>query len=137
MAVLIKLIKAAISTLLFSRAGRNAIFAGLAGLASWIACPSTITKMRNFLGNLLRAKKPVSDNGILRKFFLGALELIILKFSRKAGYSTSGALVLSTLGALLLQALKSERKGHSQSGSRPSGQVIDLDDFTVMDDRKG
>lgn len=141
MAVLSSLIKNAVKAILVSRSGRSALLAGIAGLSRWIASPSSQAKFSAFFSRLLRSGKAggagvtgsaVKSSGLLKNVFLGALELLLLKYARRIGFSSSGALALSALAALLWSAMRGKQEGQGRTGSRPSDQVIDVDDYTVI-----
>ncbi|HNX39480.1 MAG TPA: hypothetical protein PKK11_02770 [Methanothrix sp.] len=142
MAVLLKLVKGALGAALLSRTTRSALLAGLTGLASWIARPSTQARTMRFFSGLLTGK-PGSSAGLSKNIFKGAAELLLLKYAKRVGLSSSGALALSALAALLWAAMKGEQgqqgehKDRGQGGNRPSDQVIDVDDFTVVDEKYG
>ena len=141
MAVLSSLIKNAVKAILVSRSGRSALLAGIAGLSRWVSSPSSQAKLSAFLRRLLSSGKAggagvtgsaVKRSGLLKNVFLGALELLLLKYARRIGFSSSGALALSALAALLWSAMRGKQEGQGRTGSRPSDQVIDVDDYTVI-----
>ena len=141
MAVLSSLIKNAVKAILVSRSGRSALLAGIAGLSRWVSSPSSQAKLSAFFSRLLRPGKAggagvtgsaVKRSGLLKNVFLGALELLLLKYARRIGFSSSGALALSALAALLWSAMRGKQEGQGRTGSRPSDQVIDVDDYTVI-----
>lgn len=143
MAVLLKLIKSAVSAALASRKARSALLAGLSGVASWIARPSTQARAGRFFRSLFKSGKAGGSAGLSKNLFKGAAELLLLKYAKRVGLSSSGALALSALAALLYAAMKGERgetgehKDRGQGGNGPADQVIDVDDFTVVDEKYG
>ncbi|HOV82143.1 MAG TPA: hypothetical protein PLN19_05785 [Methanothrix sp.] len=138
MAAVLKIIRAAAWSLMLSRTSRDTLLAGLAGLARWIARPSTRAGANGLFSSLLKSRKAGGASGIFQNAFKGAEDLL-LKYARRIGFSSSGALAISALAALLWAAMKEEGrdKNRGRGSSRPSDRVIEVDDFTVIGERRG
>jgi len=138
MAAILKLIRAAAWSLMLSRTSRDTLLAGLAELSRLIARPSTRAGANGLFSSLLKCRKAGGASGILQNAFKGAEELLLLKYARRIVFSSSGALAISALAALLWAAMKEEGKdkNRTRGGSRPSDRVIEVDDFTVIGERR-
>lgn len=124
MGMLARIIKAVIKATLLNKTAMYAILAMFTKSAKILFRPDTISRIRllftgksNFLASLI--------NGII--------ELALLRSAKKAGLSGAGA--LSALAAILLALMRSRHAGTATGGKRQDNRVIDLDEYTVIDDR--
>ena len=131
MGMLIKLIKAAIGAFLLNKTARYAILAALQRFAGYVFRPGTASKMASFASGPGRAAAGSAWSNLLSSLLRGAAELLLLRFASKGGFSIAG--VLSALVALML-AMRKE-KGQTEARKREKEQIIDLDDYTILEER--
>jgi hypothetical protein len=115
MGMLVKLIKAVIGAALLNKAVRNAFIVALIKSMSWILRPATISR--------------------IMAFFTSIAELALLRSAKRSGFSVPAA--LSALAAILLAMMKGRegRESPDASRKRQKDQIIDLDEYTILDDR--
>jgi hypothetical protein len=82
-----------------------------------------------------QAKSAPGSNrsNILAILFKGAAELILLRFAKRSGLL--GPAALSAIVALLLGTLRERGENSGTSSKSQKDQIIDHDDFTILDDR--
>jgi len=132
--MLARLIKAIIGAALLNKAVRNAFIATLMKSVNWIMQPSTISRIMAFFAQLVKTTPGSSKSNLLRSLFKGAAELMLLQFSKRSGFS--GTAALSTLAAILLAMMRGGEESQSASSKKKHDQVIDLDEYTILDDRR-
>jgi len=133
MAMLAKLIKTVIGAALINKAFRNTFIAALTKSVNWLLRPSTISRVTAFFAKQAKSVPGSNRSNIPAILFKGAAELILLRFAKRSGLL--GPAALSAIVALLLGTLR-ERAENSGAGSkRQKDQIIDHDDFTILDDR--
>jgi len=133
MAILAKLIKTIIGAALINKAFRNTFIAALTKSVNWILQPSTISRMTAFFAKLAKSAPGSNRSNILAVLLKGAAELMLLRFAKRGGLL--GPAALSALVALLLGTLRERGENSGTSSKRQKDQVIDHDDFTILDDR--
>jgi hypothetical protein len=133
MGILVRLIKAVISAALLNKAVRNAFMASLIKSVNWILRPSTISKITAFFANLAKSTPGSDRTNFLTSLFKVAAELALLRFAKRSGFS--GQAALSALAALLLATMKGREENSGTSSKRQKDQVIDIDEYTILDDR--
>jgi hypothetical protein len=119
-----KLLKAAIGATLLNKTARYAFIGALIKSVQFVFRPATLTKIGSFF-----SRRP----NFLGSLFKGIVELALLRSAQKAGFSGAGA--LSALAAIMLAMMKRRDKNPGTGSSRQNGQIIDLDDYTILDDR--
>ena len=134
MGILVRLIKAVIGAALLNKAVRNAFMASLIKSVNWILRPSTISKITAFFANLVKSTPGSSKTNFLTSLFKVAAELALLRFAKRSGFS--GPAALSALAALLLATMKGSEENSGTSSKRQKDQVIDIDEYTIEDDRR-
>jgi hypothetical protein len=82
----------------------------------------------------------VENNGIFRQFDKVSTRQQPAQFSYRSfqgyrGISFSGPAVLSALAALLLAMMKGSEESPGASSKKQKDQIIDIDEYTVVDDR--
>jgi hypothetical protein len=136
MGMLTKLIKTAISAVLLNKAMRSAFLAGFIKSASWALQPSTRSRIMAFFSRLIKsdALSASSKGGssLLSILFKGVAELLILRFAKKKGFL--GPAALSAIVALLLSMFKERGENAATNSRRQKDQIIDHDDYTVLDE---
>ncbi len=130
--MLAKLIKAVLSAVLLNKTARYALIAALLKFGKYIFRPSTISKIRSFSAGLGRAAAGSARSGLLSGLLRGGAELLLLKFAKKGGLSGAG--FLSALAAIFLAMSRERAKDQGAAGRRDKEQVIDLDEYTILDD---
>ena len=137
--MLAKLIKAVISAVLLNKAARNAFTNAFIKSARFAFRPSTISKVTSFFSRFVKAAAGGSRSGFFRSLLKGLAELAFLRFAKKGGIFSAGA--LSALAAIFLTMMRGRETGPNNSGASKAqgqnGQIIDLDEYTVLDDRSG
>jgi hypothetical protein len=133
MGTLARLIKTVIGTALLNKAVRSAFMVGLIKSVNWISRPSTISRIKAFFINLAKSTPGSSKPNFLTSLFKGAAELVLLRFAKRRG--VSGPATLSALAALLLAMMKGREDSSSTSSKRQKDQIIDLDEYTIVDER--
>jgi hypothetical protein len=133
MVMLARLIKTVIGAALLNKAVRNAFIASLIKSVNWIFRPSTISRLMAFFTSLVKSTPGSNRSNFLTSLFKGAAELLLLRFAQKSGFS--GPAVLSALAALLLAMMRGKEESPGQSGKRQKDHIIDLDEYTIVDDR--
>ncbi len=129
-----KVIKAAIGALLADKAARSAILATIVRYIGYIFRPGEASKAASSISGLGRRAAVHASSGLLSKLIHAAAELLILRFfARKGGLA---AAVLSALAAILLASRRGGKDGSSSAKESESRRIIDLDDYTVLDDRR-
>jgi hypothetical protein len=74
-----------------------------------------------------------NSSNLLSILFKGAMELLLLRFAKRSGFL--GPAALSALVALLLGTLRGRDENSGTNRRRQKDQIIDHDDYTIMDDR--
>ena len=133
MATMARLIRAVLRLVLLNKAARYALIAVMLKIGKSIIRPSTISRIRSFSIGLGRRTVASGRSGIFSSLLRGAAELLLLIFAKKGGLTSAG--FLSALAAVLLSmSREQEEQGPSEAGKRENDQVIDLDDFTIVED---
>jgi hypothetical protein len=133
MGMLAKLIKTAISAVLLNKAMRSAFVAALIKSLKWMLQPSTRSGIMAFFAKLAKVV-PGSAPGKSSSNLLSILsELLLLRFAKRSGFL--GPAALSALAALLLGTLRGREANSGTNSSRQKDQIIDYDDYTILDDR--
>jgi hypothetical protein len=133
MAMLARLIKAVIGAALINKTFRKTSIAALAKSVNWLLRPSTISRVTAFFSKQAKSAPGSNRSNILAILFKGAAELILLRFAKRGGLL--GPAALSALVALLLGTLRERGENSGASSKRQKDQIIDHDDFTILDDR--
>lgn len=131
--MLARLIKTFIGAALLNKTVRNAFVVSLIKSMNWALRPSTRSRIAAFFTNLLKPTPGRSNPSLLTSLFKGAAEILLLRFAKKSGFS--GPAALSALAALLLAMMK-VRESTGTSSERQKDQVIDLDEYTIVDERQ-
>ncbi len=135
MGLISKLIKAAIGALLADKAARSAALATIVRYIGYIFRPKEASKAASSISGLGRRAAGHTPYDLLSKLLHAAAELLILRFfARKGGLFA--AAVLSGLSAILLASRRSGKDGSLSAKESESRRIIDLDDYTVLDDRR-
>lgn len=133
MGILVRLLKAVIGAALLNKAVRSAFIASLSKSVNWILRPSTISRITAFFTNLMKSTPGSSGSNFLKSLFKVAAELALLRFAKRSGFS--GQAALSTLAAIWLAMKKDKEERPGTSSKRQKDQIIDLDEYTIEDDR--
>lgn len=133
MGILVRLIKGVIGAALLNKAVRNAFMASLIKSVNWILRPSTISRIMAFFTNQVKSTPGSSRTNFLTSLFKVAAELALLRFAKRSGFS--GPAALSALAALLLATMKGREENSGTNSKRQKDQVIDIDEYTILDDR--
>ena len=127
------MIKTVISAVLLNKAVRGAIIVTLVKSVKWTLRPSTRSRIMAFFANLIKSVPGSSRPNFLTGLFKGIVELELLRFAKRSGFS--GPAVLSALAAILLAMMKGSEESPGASSKRQKDQIIDIDEYTVVDDR--
>jgi hypothetical protein len=133
MVMLARLIKTVLSAARLNKAVRSAFIVGLIRSVSWIFRPSTLSRIKVFITNLVKSTPGSIRPNILSSLFKGAAELLLLRFAKRGG--VSGAAALSALAALLLGMMRGQEDSSGPRRKKQKDQIIDLDEYTVVDER--
>ena len=133
MGMLIRLIKAVIGAALLNKAVRNAFIAALSKSMNWTLRPSTRSRIMAFFTNQVLSTPGSSRPNFLRSLFKGIAELALLRFAKRSGFS--GPAALSALAAIFLAMVSGREVSPDTSSKGQKDQIIDLDEFTILDDR--
>ncbi len=133
MATMARLIRAVLRLVLLNKTTRYALIAVLLKFGKSIIKPSTLSRIRSFSAGLGRKMAASGRSGLFSSLLRGAAELLLLLFAKKGGFTSAG--FLSALAAVLLSMSREhEKQGRSEAGKRENDPVIDLDDFTIVED---
>ena len=133
MATMARLIRAVLKLVLLNKAARYALIALMLKIGKSIIRPSTISKIRSFFIGLGGKTAASGRSGLFSSLLRGAAELLLLIFAKKGGFTSAG--FLSALAAVLLSmSREQEEQGPSEAGKRENDPVIDLDDYTIVED---
>ena len=133
MATMARLIRAVLRLVLLNKAARYALIAVMLKIGKSIIKPSTISRIRSFSVGLGGKTAASGRSGIFSSLLRGAAELLLLIFAKKGGLTSAG--FLSALAAVLLSmSREQEEQGPSEAGKRENDPVIDLDDYTIVED---
>jgi len=133
MATMARLIRAGLRLILLNKAARYALIAVLLKFGKSIIRPSTISKIRSFSTGLGRKMAASGRSGLSSSLLRGAAELLLLIFAKKGGFTSAG--FLSALAAVLLSmSREQEEQSRSDVGKAKNDPVIDLDDYTIVED---
>lgn len=124
MGMLSKLIKAVIRATLLNKTARYAILGTLTKSAQYLFRPATISKIRSLFSG---------RTNVLASLINGIIELALLRSAKRAGFSGAG--VLSALAAILLAVMRGRQAKTAPGSKQQENRVIDLDEYTVLDDR--
>ncbi len=137
MGMLARLIKTAISAFLLNKAMRSAFAAALIKSLKWTLQPSRRSGIMVFFTKLAKSVPRSASGGnssnLLSILFKGAMELLLLRFAKRSGFL--GPAALSALAALLLGSLRGREENSDTNSKSQRDQVIDHDDYTILDDR--
>lgn len=131
--MLVRLIKAVIGAALLNKAVRNVFIVALIKSVNWVLRPSTISRIMAFFTNLLKSVPGSSRPNFLTSVFKGIAELALLRYAKRSGFS--GPAALSALAAILLAMMKGREESPGTSSKKQKNQIIDLDEYTIEDDR--
>ncbi len=134
MGMLAKLIKAVVSAVLLNKAARNAFIIAITKSAKFAFRPSTISKVTSFFSGLARAATGGGRSNLFGSLLKGLAELMLLRFAKKGGLLGAGA--LSALAAVLLAMMRGREKSNASQKKDLNNRIIDLDEYTVIDDRR-
>ena len=131
MGTLIGLVKAAIGAALLNETVRSAFLTGVTKSINYILQPSTSSRIIAFVSGLM---KPNSGGrpGLLMTLFKGALGIVLLRLTRRSRILELAA--FSGLGAILLDILKAGKSSQNGDKKRQTDQVIDIDEYSVIED---
>ncbi len=127
------MIKTVIRAVLLNKAVRGALIVTLVKLVKWTLRPSTRSRIMAFFSNLVKSVPGSSRSNFLTGLFKGIAELALLWFAKRSGFS--GPAALSALAALLLAMMKGSEESPGASSKKQKDQIIDIDEYTVVDDR--
>lgn len=132
MKMIMKLLKAAIGAALLSRSARNALFGAIARAIAFLQRPGTGASAST---QLFRLNRAAGRRGIsIGSLFRGALELAALRIMRRAGLSGSG--IIPAIAAIFLAMMRGRSSAPSRSKGAEGDRVIEIDEYTVIDDRR-
>lgn len=135
MGTLTRLMKLALGAVLANKAIRGALTSSLAGAMRWLARPSTRAKAETFVSGAAKAN-PGSRTSPLLTLFEAAAGLFLLRYKKIRWIAE--LLAFSGLGALLWDMLQKRQGGLGDQStgreSRKGVQVIDMDEFDVVDE---
>jgi hypothetical protein len=134
MVILRKLIKIAISTALLNKVVRGAFTNALMKSAKWALQPSMRSSISAFFTNHVKAKSGTSLwPHYVQTLLKAGLALALLRFTKKSWIIESAG--ISTIGALLLSLMRSkDDQTPGKSGQRD--QIIDLNEYTIIDEKQ-
>ena len=133
MATMARLIRAVLRLVLLNKAARYALIALMLKIGKSIIKPSTISRIRSFSTGLGGKMATSGRSGLFSSLLRGAAELLLLIFAKRGGFTSAG--FLSALAAVLLSmSREQEEQGRYEAGKRESDPVIDLDDYTIVED---
>lgn len=126
MGTLAKIIKAVIKATLLNKTARYATIGAFIKSAKYLFRPATISKIRSLFSGRYN---------VFASLINGIIELALLRSAKRAGFSGAGA--LSVLAAILLAMMRGRQTGAAagSSSKRQENRVIDLDEYTIIDDR--
>lgn len=133
MGMLAKLIKIIIGAAVSNKAVRGAFIVGLTKSVNWAMQPSTRSRIMAFLTRLLKSGPGSSKPNFLKSIFKGLAEFLLLRYAKRSGFS--GPAALSALAAILLAMMNGRDESPGASGKKQKDQIIDLDEYTIIDDR--
>lgn len=137
MGMLAKLIKAVVSAVLLNKAARNAFIIAFTKSAKFAFRPSTISNVTSFFSRLSRAATGGGRSSLFGSLLKGLAELMLLRVIKKGGLLGAGA--LSALAAIFLAMMRGRDRrpagSTAASGEKQKGQIIDLDEYTILEDR--
>jgi len=131
MATMARLIRAVLRLVLLNKTTRYALIAVLLKFGKSIIKTSTISRIRSFSAGLGRKMAASGRSGSFSSLLRGAAELLLLIFAKKGGLTGAG--LLSALAAVLL-SMSREQEERSKAGKGKNDPVIDLDDYTIVED---
>jgi len=133
MATMARLIRAGLRLVLLNKTARYALIAVLLKFAGSIIRPSTLSKIRSFSTGLGGRMAASGRSGLFPSLLRGAAELLLLIFAKKGGLTSAG--FLSALAAVLLSmSREQEEQSRSEAGKGKNDPVIDVDDYTIVED---
>jgi hypothetical protein len=127
------LVSKLIKTVLLNKAVRSAFIVALIKLAKLVLRPSTRSRIMASFTSLLRSAPGSQRSNFLTILFKGAAELVLLRFAKRSGFL--GPAALSALAALLVAMMKGSDESSGASSEKQKDRIIDIDDYTVVDDR--
>lgn len=130
MAILAKMIRAVVRSVLLNKAARYALIAALLRFGRYVIQPSSLSRIKSFVSGLGRTAAGSGRSGLLSSLLRPAAELLLLIFARKGGFTSAG--LLSALAALILSM--NREQGQAKGGTEQKEQAIDLDDYTILED---
>lgn len=131
--MLVRLIKTVIGAALLKKTVRNAFIVALIKSVNWILRHSTITRIMTFSVNLVKSARGSRRSIFLPSLFKGVVELALLRFARRRGVFVPVA--FPALAALLLAIMRGREERSDNGSKRQEDQIIDLDEYTILDDR--
>ena len=135
MGTLTRLMKLALGAVLANKTIRGALTSSLAGAIRWLTRPSTRAKAETFMSGAAKAN-PGARASPLLTIFEAAAGLFLLRYKKIRWIAE--LLAFSGLGALLWDMLQKRQGGlgdqSSRRDSRKGVQVIDMDEFDVVDE---
>ena len=131
MGTLIRLMKAAIGAALLNETVRSAFLTGVTKSMNYILQPSTSSRIIAFVSGLMKPKSGGRPS-LLMTLFKGALGIVLLRLTRGSRILELAA--FSGLGAILLDILKAGGSRQNDNKKRQTDQVIDIDEYTVIED---
>ncbi|VVB72615.1 Uncharacterised protein [uncultured archaeon] len=133
MGTLIRVIKAAIGAALLNRAVKGAFVAAIMRLISWVMQPSTSSKIRAFISDLISPKQSRRGYKIPRTLLEGLLAFALIR-SKKKGWIFEPA-VISTALALIFSLLRSGARSNGKVQGPKKDYVLDFEEYTVVDEK--
>lgn len=127
------MIKTVIGAALLNKAVRGTFIAGLIKSVNWAIQPSTISRAMAFFARLLKSVTGGSRPNFLKSLFKGLAELLLLRYAKRSGIF--GPAALSALAAILLAIMRGKEDSSGASSKRQKDQIIDIDEYTILDDR--
>jgi hypothetical protein len=132
MAILANLIRTVLKSVLLNKTTRYVLIAALLKFGRYFIRPSSISRIKSLFGGLSRAASGSGKSSLFSSLLRGAAELLLLIFAKRGGFSGRG--VLSALAAVLLAMSRERDEGQAKEGRRRKEQIIDLDEYTILDE---
>lgn len=130
MVKLMKLMKAVIGTALLSKALKSILTAALLRSAKGTSRASAASMADELTDALTNLGRNGSRSGYLQALLKSALAFALLQSMKGSGVGATQPGMISTFSALLVTIMRSMDRQHDDSS-----RVIDVDDFTIVDEK--
>ncbi len=131
MGTLTGIIKAAISAALLNRTIREALINGLTRSMNWVMQPSTSSKIISFISGSMKSA-PGNRPSLIQTLIKGAIGLALLRLAKRSRIVELAA--FSSLGALLLDMLKTNQDRQGTGQRRQKDRIIEVDEYKVIEE---